>query len=574
MADPELALATTFQRALAAAFGPELAAVDPAIRPSQHADYQANVALSLKARLGRPPREIAQALVAALAAPELIERAEIAGPGFVNVTLRAGALAAGLREISADPDLGLPRTARPETVVVDYSSPNVAKEMHVGHLRSAIIGDALVRLLEARGHRVIRQNHLGDWGTPFGMLLEHLLDLPGSDADRSLAELGAFYQQARAKFDADPAFAERARRRVVLLQGGDGPSLALWRRLVGATVRAAQELYALLGVTLTEADVAGESFYNPLLPAVLADLRAKGLLEESDGALCVFPAGFTGREGARLPLIVQKQDGGHGYATTDLAGVRHRVGTLGASRVLVVVGAPQAQHLAMVFAVAREAGWVPEGVRLEHVAFGSVLGADGKMFKTRGGETVRLSALLDEAVERATATVTEKNPELPVEERARVGKSVGIGAVKYADLSSDRVKDYVFDWERMLAFEGNTGPYLQYAHARIRSILRRAEEAPDASALSVEAPAERALALSLLRFPTVALRVEAALEPHQLCTYLYELATAFSGFYEACPVLKAPTDAERRSRLALAELTARVLARGLSLLGIDAPERM
>ncbi|MBM4363786.1 MAG: arginine--tRNA ligase, partial [Deltaproteobacteria bacterium] len=331
MADPELALATTFQRALAGAFGPELAAVDPAIRPSQHADYQANVALALKARLGRPPRAIAEALVAALDAPELIERAEIAGPGFVNVTLRGDALAAGLREIAADPELGLPRAAQPETVVVDYSSPNVAKEMHVGHLRSAIIGDALVRVLEARGHRVIRQNHLGDWGTPFGMLLEHLLDLPGSDADRSMAELGAFYQQARGKFDADPAFAERARRRVVLLQGGDEASLALWRRLVGATVRAAQDLYALLGVTLTEADVAGESFYNPMLPAVIAELREKGLLEESDGALCVFPGGFTGREGAPLPLIVQKQDGGHGYATTDLAAVRHRVGTLGAS---------------------------------------------------------------------------------------------------------------------------------------------------------------------------------------------------------------------------------------------------
>jgi arginyl-tRNA synthetase len=575
MADPEVALAAAFQRALVAAFGAEYSGVDPAIRSSAHADYQANVALGLKARLGRAPRQIAEALVEKLDVGGLIERADIAGPGFVNITLGNDFLADELRVVARDPRLGIGVAESPETVVIDYSSPNLAKEMHVGHLRSTILGDALARLLEARGHRVIRQNHLGDWGTPFGMLIEHMLD-EGEDAvDRSMGELKEFYQAARKKFDEDPAFADRARHRVVLLQAGDSATLVLWKRLVSATLRYSAGLYRKLGVTLEEEDVAGESFYNAMLPEVATELETKGLARMSDGALCVFPPGFSGRDGAPLPLIVRKQDGGYGYATTDLAAIRYRLGTLGATRVLVVVGQEQSQHLAMVFETAKLAGWLVPPARAEHVVFGAMLGADGKMFRTRVGGSVRLVDLLDEAVERARAVVAEKNPELPTETREEVARMIGIGAVKYADLSSDRVKGYVFDYARMLAFEGNTAPYLQYAHARIRSIFRKgAEGDADPAAIRVVLPAERALALAILRFPSAVSHVEQALEPHALATYLYDLATAFSGFYEACPVLKASTDGERRSRLAVADLTARVLARGLELLGIEAPARM
>lgn len=574
MSDPLTSLLPAFRQALEAAFGPEYANTDPAIRPSTHADYQANVALGLKARLGRPPREIANAIVAQLNAAA-IERAEVAGPGFINVVLRSSFLSTEVRSVAADERLGLAPAAQPETVVVDYSGPNLAKEMHVGHLRSTIIGDSLVRVLETRGHRVIRQNHLGDWGTPFGMLIEELQESGHGAVGTSMAALSNFYRAARKHFDGDPAFAERARQRVVLLQGGDPATLALWKELVDATLGHAAILYRKLGVTLRNEDVAGESFYNPMLKDVIAELDRKGLIERSEGALCVFPPGFTGRDGARVPLIVEKQDGGHGYATTDLAAIRYRILTLGATRILVVVGAPQAQHFAMIFAVAELAGWLAPPVRAEHVAFGSVLGADGKMFKTRAGEAVRLEDLLDEAVDRARAVVVEKNPELSEEERERVARAVGIGAVKYADLSSDRIKDYVFDYTRMLAFDGNTAPYLQYAHARIRSILRRSEtDALEPAAIEIRERAERDLALAILRFPTVVDAVAASLEPHQICTYLFELATAFSTFYEKCPVLKAPSDAERASRLALADTTARVLAKGLELLGIEAPERM
>jgi arginyl-tRNA synthetase len=575
MADPEIALAAAFQRAITVAFGPEYAAVDPAIRSSNHADYQANVALGLKARLGRPPRQIAEALLEKLDTGGLVERTEIAGPGFVNITLSREFLEAELRNVAGDPWVGLGTAESRDTVVIDYSSPNLAKEMHVGHLRSTILGDALARLLEARGHRVIRQNHIGDWGTPFGMLLEHLLDEGEDVVDRSMGELKEFYQAARVKFDEDPAFADRSRHRVVLLQGGDEATLVLWKRLVSATLRYSADLYRKLGVTLKEEDVAGESFYNSMLPDVAAELEAKGIATVSDGALCVFPPGFSGREGAPLPLIVRKQDGGYGYATTDLAAIRYRLGTLGATRVLVVVGQEQSQHLAMVFATAKLAGWLVAPARAEHVAFGAMLGEDGKMFRTRAGGSVRLVDLLDEAVVRARAVVAEKNPDLATEVREEVARMVGVGAVKYADLSSDRVKAYVFDYARMLAFEGNTAPYLQYAHARIRSIFRKgAEGESDPTAIRVVMPAERALALAVLRFPAAAHHVEQALEPHALCTYLHDLATAFSAFYEACPVLKAATDQERRSRLGLADLTARVLARGLELLGIEAPARM
>jgi arginyl-tRNA synthetase len=369
---------------------------------------------------------------------------------------------------------------------------------------------------------------------------------------------------------------------VVLLQGGDEPTLALWRRFIAASRRYLETMYERLGVTLKDADVAGESLYNPMLAGVVAELEAKGLARESDGALCVFPPGFAGREGEPLPLIVRKQDGGYGYATSDLAAVRYRTETLGATLLVYVVGSPQSQHLAMVFAVAKQAGWLAPPARAEHVAFGSVLGPDKKMFKTRAGETVRLVSLLDEAVQRAHDVIAEKNPELDAQTRADVARAVGIGAVKYADLSSDRIKDYVFDWTRMLAFEGNTAPYLQYAHARIQSIFRRADQGSPAGAPSgapagtivIAAPAERALALAILGFGAVVHEVADTLQPHRLCTYLFALATAFSTFYEQCPVLKAATDEERASRLALSRVTAQVIAQGLGLLGIDAPDRM
>ncbi|WP_437894638.1 arginine--tRNA ligase [Sorangium sp. So ce124] len=577
MADPVHALARALQAAITAAFGAEHAAVDPSLRRSTHADYQANAAMALGKRLGRPPREVAAAIVAALQLDGICRKVEIAGPGFVNLTLEDAYLTRELAETAGGGRLGIAPAAQPETVIVDYSGPNAAKEMHVGHLRSTIIGDALARVLEALGHRVIRQNHLGDWGTPFGMLIEHMLDLGEAAASQELSvgDLDAFYRQARAKFDGDPAFAERSRRRVVRLQGGDEQTLALWRQLVRESTRYFESVYRRLGVTLTDADFAGESFYNPMLPDVIEELGRKGLARESEGALCVFPAGFTGKDGAPLPLIVRKQDGGYGYATTDLAAIRHRLTAVGARRIVYVVGAPQSQHFAMVFATAREAGWLAPPARAEHVAFGSVLGADKKMFKTRSGDTVKLSDLLDEATERASKVVREKNPELDAEAADAVARAVGVGAVKYADLSSDRIKDYVFDWDRMLAFEGNTAPYLMYAHARIRSIFRKAGvESPREAGIVLSEPAERALVLELLRFGAVLEDVAATLEPHRLCGYLFELAGSFTTFYERCPVLRAESDEVRRSRLALCDLTAEVLAKGLGLLGIEAPERM
>jgi len=576
MADPLLALVSPFRRAIVGAFGDEHERADPALRRSDRADYQANVALALSKVVGGRPRDVAAEIVKHLDVSQMVERVEIAGPGFINLTLDAHFLSHSVTELAADSRLGVAPVAAPETVVIDYSSPNVAKEMHVGNLRSTIIGDALSRVLEDVGHRVIRQNHLGDWGTPFGMLIEHLLDLgTGAGAVPSITDLNAFYREARAKFDSDPAFADRARRRVVLLQSGDERTLAQWRVLVDASKRYFAAIYEALSVKLTESDIAGESLYNPMLPEIVAELEQKALTVVSDGALCVFPPGFPGRDNEPLPLIVRKQDGGYGYATTDLAAVRYRVATLGAQRIIYVVGAPQSQHLAMVFKTAQMAGWLVPPARAEHVAFGSVLGADRKMFKTRSGESVRLIDLLDEAKERALAIVTEKNPSLDETTRAAVARAVGIGAVKYADLSSDRIKDYMFDWSRMLAFDGNTAPYLQYAHARIGSIFRRGEvDASDLGPIALRAPAERALGLGILGFGTVVHEVAVTLQPHRLCTYLYELSTAFSAFYEACPVLKASTDSERQSRMALSRLTARVLAHGLDLLGIEVPERM
>lgn len=583
--DPASALVPRISAAIGAAFGTEHADVDPLIRPSRFADVQANVALSLAKRLGRPPREVAAAIVEHLDATDVCVSVEVSGPGFLNLTLRDDWIAGRVTVLAADPRLGVPSPAA-QTIPVDYSAPNVAKEMHVGHLRTTVVGDALARTLEHLGHRVIRQNHIGDWGTPFGMLIEHLLDV-GEDSPEAAAltsDPNAFYRAARSAFDADPAFAERSRNRVVALQAGDPDTLRLWRELVELSKAYFTRVYSMLDVTLTDDDLAGESSYNDELAGICDSLEEAGIAVVSDGALCVFLDGFTGRDGAPVPLIVRKSDGGYGYATTDLATIRHRVRDLAADRILYVVGTPQHLHLQMVFATARLAGWVPDDVEPVHVQIGNVLGADGKLLRTRRGDSVRLMELLDEAVERAAAVADRARPDLDDATRSAIARQVGIGAVKYADLSVSHDSEYTFDFDRMLALTGNTGPYLQYAVARIRSILRRAEEPADgrrsesgnggSGPVVVGEPAERALALALLEFgPTVA-AVGELLEPHLLCTYLFDLAQAFTSFYEACPVLGADRPDTRASRLLLCRATESVLVTGLGLLGVGAPERM
>ena len=617
------------------------------LRPSQRADFQVNGALALAKSLGRAPRELASEILEAAKARglmQLCEEVEVAGPGFINLTLSPAFLRSGLQSLAVGARLGIEKAETPLRVVVDYASPNAAKQMHVGHLRSAIIGDAIVRLLEAVGHEVVRENHVGDWGAPFGMLIEHLLDLGELEAAHELAvgDLESFYQAARAQYDGDPAFGERARARVVLLQAGDPETLKLWEALVQRSVSHFDEAFRRLGIKLTRDDVVGESFYNPLLPGVVADLAKAGLLEESEGAMCAFPPGFTNRDGNPLPLIVQNSAGGYTYATTDLAAIRDRVDRLRANLLVYVVGLPQAQHFQMVFATARLAGWLPPDALAVHVGFGSILGPDGKMFRTRQGGTVKLAELLDEAVERARSLLLARagggtgaeagtaeagtgaeagtaeagtagagaggagaggagGASAQVEVEAIAG-AVGIGAVKYADLSNDRARDYRFDWDRMLSFDGNTAPYIQYANARVCSILRRAasaggeepagEEAageepggPSAAELRERflrpqlllAPSEaeeRELAKRLLGFPdAVAASIE-TYSPHKLCAYLFDLATTFTNFYERCPVLRAPSEETRSSRLALSALAGAILETGLSLLGIAAPERM
>jgi arginyl-tRNA synthetase len=554
------------------------APADPTVRPSDRADAQINGALPLAKRIGGTPRDLAQSVVESGVLAGVASELEIAGPGFVNVTFAAEFLSAQLAAVAVDDRLGVRPAAAIKTVVVDYSAPNVAKEMHVGHLRTTVIGDSLVRMMEFLGHHVIRENHIGDWGTPFGMLIEHLVDLGEERAAEhlSLGDLDGFYKEARTKFDASPEFQDRARERVVLLQGGDAETQRLWTLLVALSTKHFNTVYELLGVRLTDDDLAGESTYQPLMPQVIERLAASGLLTESDGADVVFPPGFTNRDGDPLPLIVQKGAGGFNYATSDLACVIDRVERLDADLLVYVVGAPQQQHFQMVFAVAAMAGWLAPPREAVHVAFGNVLGTDRKILKSRSGEPMKFADLLHEAIERAGAAIADKNPDLTTDERAAAAHMIGIGALKYAELSTDRVKDYVFDWDRMLSFDGNTGPYLQYAHARICSIFRRAEVdrvAARSATILVGTPQERALALRLLAYPTA---IDATLEtysPHKLCTYVYELATDFTAFYEHCPVLKAD-EPLRSSRLALADLTARTLQHALGLLGIDAPEQM
>jgi arginyl-tRNA synthetase len=540
------------------------------------------VALPLGKRLGRPPREVAAELAGRLDVGDMSAEPVVSGPGFINFTLRDDWIAAQASRMLEDPRLGLEPAARPQTVVVEYSSPNIAKEMHVGHLRTTIVGDAIARVLDFAGHRVIRDNHVGDWGTQFGMLIEYLLDV-GEDSPQAAllrTDPNAFYQAARRKFDSDLGFADRARKRVVDLQGGDPATLRLWQEIVDLSMDYLHRIYGRLRVTLTDADIRGESFYNDMLADTAAILEEKGLAVYSDGALCVFPPGFTGREGRPLPVIIRKRDGGYNYSTTDLATIRYRVDELHCDRAIYVVGSDQTLHFQMVFAVAREAGWIPPGVRFEHAQIGLVSAPDGGRLRTRSGDNVQLSDLLAEAVERARGILGEVDAaaRFGPAELDEIAEAVGIGAVKYADLSTARDSAYVFDWDRMISFRGNTGPYLQYATARIRSIFRRAgsDADPDirGSRVAVAADPERALALKLLGFGAVLTAVGEAAEPHRLCAYLFDVASLFTTFYEECPVLKAEPAELRASRLALCALTLRVLTEGLGLLGVPVPERM
>jgi arginyl-tRNA synthetase len=582
MPDPQQVLARRVHDAIVTAFGPDYGDADPLIRPSSFADFQANVALPLGKRLGRPPREVATELAGRLEVSDMCAEPAVSGPGFINFTLREDWIAAQATQMLEDPRLGVEPAARPRTVVVEYSSPNVAKEMHVGHLRTTIVGDAIARVLDFIGHRVIRDNHVGDWGTQFGMLIEYLLDVGQDSPEAALLRThpNAFYQAAQRKFDSDPGFAERARNRVVQLQGGDPATLKLWQEIVDLSLDYLHRIYRQLGVLLTDDDIRGESFYNDMLAEMVAILEEKGIAVYSDGALCAFPPGFTGREGRPLPLIIRKRDGGYNYATTDLATIRYRVDELGCDRAIYVVGSDQALHFQMVFAVAGQAGWIPDGAVFEHAQIGLVLGTDGNRLRTRSGDNVQLSDLLTEAVDRARSILDQVDAAARFDpaELEEVAQAVGIGAVKYADLSTARESAYVFDWDRMISFRGNTGPYLQYATARIRSIFRRAgadaSPAIRGSGVAVAAGPERALGLKLLGFGATLTQLGETAEPHRLCSYLFDVASLFTTFYEECPVLKAEPLELRRSRLALCDLTLRVLTAGLGLLGVPVPARM
>ncbi|MBD1824974.1 arginine--tRNA ligase [Cyanobacteria bacterium FACHB-DQ100] len=581
-------LKNRLEAALVLAFGAELAGTDPMLVPTSNAkfgDYQANVAMSLAKRLGKQPRAIAQEIVQNLQIDDLCETPEIAGPGFINLKLKPAYLQAQLSAMAGDSRLGIAVVKDPKKVVVDFSSPNIAKEMHVGHLRSTIIGDSIARILEFQGHDVLRLNHVGDWGTQFGMLITYLREvapeaLTTADA-LDLGDLVAFYKKAKQRFDEDPEFQEKSRQEVVRLQSGAEDTLRAWRLLCDQSRREFQVIYDLLDIQLTER---GESFYNPLLLQVVEDLEKEGLLVEDQGAKCVFLEGFTNREGNPLPLIIQKSDGGYNYATTDLAAIRYRVQQDHADRLIYVTDAGQANHFAQVFQVARRADWIPGSVEVAHVPFGLVQGEDGKKLKTRSGDTVRLRDLLDEAVERSR---TDLETRLATEERHEsedfinhAAKTVGISAVKYADLSQNRTSNYIFSYDKMLALQGNTAPYMLYAYARIQGISRKGgidfNQLGSDVQMVLEHETELTLAKQLLQFSTVLSEVEQELFPNRLCDYLFQLSQKFNVFYDrdqGVPVLQAEEPA-RTSRLVLCDLTARTLKLGLSLLGIQVLERM
>ena len=541
-----------------------------------HGDLATNLAMLLAKPAGKNPRELAQHIIDALPASERVAKVEIAGPGFINFYLDSQWLARQVQALAADPRLGVKAATPAQTIVVDYSAPNVAKEMAVHHIRSTVIGDAATRTLEFLGHKVIRANHVGDWGTQFGMLIAYLEKMENEHAsDMELADLEAFYREAKKHYDEDEAFAERARGYVVKLQGGDAYCRTMWKKLVDLTMAQNQRIYDRLNVSLSAKDVMGESLYNPMLPQIVSDLQAKGMAVEDDGALVVYLDEYKGKDGEAMGVIIRKKDGGYLYTTTDIACAKYRVETLGADRVLYFIDSRQHQHLMQAWTIARKAGYVPEQVSLEHAAFGMMLGKDGKPFKTRSGGTVKLAELLDEAEQRARDLMASRNSELSADEQAEVVHAVAMGAIKYADLSKNRTTDYIFDWDNMLAFEGNTAPYLQYAYTRIQSIFRRAGDEAQPGAVVLDAPAEEALAQKLMQFNDAVQNVAAKGMPHLMCTYLYELSGLFMSFYEACPINKEGVSTElKASRLTLCDATAKVLRQGLDLLGIRVLERM
>ena len=540
-------------------------------------DYQANGIMAAAKKLGLNPREFAQKVLDHADLSDIAEKTEIAGPGFINIFLNPTWLANNVSAALKDQNLGVSANEK-QTIVIDYSSPNVAKEMHVGHLRSTIIGDAVVRTLEFLGHNVIRANHVGDWGTQFGMLIAYLEKMENEHAsEMELQDLEAFYREAKKHYDEDEAFAEKARNYVVKLQGGDEYCRTMWKKLVDITMQQNQRNYDRLNVTLTEKDVMGESLYNPMLPAIVEDLKKQGLAVEDEGALVVYLDEFKNKEGEAMGVIVQKKDGGFLYTTTDIAAAKYRYETLNADRALVFSDTRQSQHMQQAWLITRKAGYVPDSFSLEHKNFGMMLGKDGKPFKTRTGGTVKLADLLDEAIERATVLINEKNTNLSDDEKTAVIEAVGIGSVKYADLSKNRTTDYVFDWDNMLSFEGNTAPYMQYAYTRIRSIFNKADVNPTTLAeakIQLSDEKERALAIKLLQFEEAVQTVGKEGTPHVLCAYLYELAGVFSSFYEHCPILNAEDENIKLSRLKLAYLTEKTLKQGLELLGIKTIEKM
>ena len=571
-------LSEKVSQALIAAGAP--ADCEPQVRQSakvQFGDYQANGVMAVAKKLGMAPRQLAEQVLSHLDLNGIANKVEIAGPGFINIFLDPAFLAENVNLALQSERLGVAKP-QPQTIVVDYSAPNVAKEMHVGHLRSTIIGDASVRTLEFLGHRVIRANHVGDWGTQFGMLIAYLEKQQQENAsEMALADLEGFYREAKKHYDEDEAFAERARSYVVKLQGGDEYFLQMWRKLVDITMSQNQITYDRLNVTLTRDDVMGESLYNPMLPGIVADLKAKGMAVESEGATVVFLDEYKNKEGEPMGVIIQKKDGGYLYTTTDIACAKYRYETLHADRVLYYIDSRQHQHLMQAWTIVRKAGYVPESVPLEHHMFGMMLGKDGKPFKTRAGGTVKLADLLDEALERARRLVAEKNPDMPADELEKLANAVGIGAVKYADLSKNRTTDYIFDWDNMLAFEGNTAPYMQYAYTRVLSVFRKAgidESALAAAPVVISEDREAQLAARLLQFEETLAVVAREGTPHVMCAYLYDLAGLFSGFYEHCPILSAESEEARNSRLKLAQLTAKTLKLGLDTLGIETVERM
>lgn len=540
-------------------------------------DYQANGIMAAAKKMGMAPRQLAEQVVQQLDMGEMVAKIEIAGPGFINIFLAADWVAKQAAAALQDPQLNITRAAAPKTIVVDYSAPNVAKEMHVGHLRSTIIGDATVRVLSYLGHHVIRANHVGDWGTQFGMLIAYLEKMQNEQANNmALADLEGFYRAAKKNYDDDAQFAEKARGYVVKLQGGDPYCNKMWRKLIDITMSQNIATYKRLNVTLTLEDTMGESIYNSMLPGIVDDLKQQGLACESEGAIVVYLDEYKNKEGEPMGVIIQKRDGGYLYATTDIACVKYRYEQLHADRILYYTDSRQHQHLEQVWLIAHQAGYIPQTLQLEHHMFGMMLGKDGKPFKTRSGDTIKLNELLDEAVERARRLITQKNPDLTPSELTDIVDAVAIGAVKYADLSKNRTTDYVFDWDNMLAFEGNTAPYLQYAYTRVLSIFKKADTHFSALSgpITLIDDKECLLATRLLQFEEAISSVANDGLPHILCSYLYDIATLFSSFYENCPILSAESEALKNSRLQLAALTAQTLQTGLAMLGIKTVEKM